>query len=333
VITDPGRTQGVFGDLYLPGGGMRVSRLCMGTMTFAAQTARADALRMLDMALDRGIFFFDTANAYSSGDAERILGEWCKSKRDRVVIASKIRYQVGGNPMSVGLSRRAVLQQVEACLKRLQTDYLDILYLHQPDDHTELAITLRAVDDLLRQGKVVALGMSNYAAWQIMAATCAAEKAHWQPPLIVQAMYNLLARGIDAELLPCCRSLSLPVYAYNPLAAGLLTGKHDYARQPAPAGRFNVFPYYQQRYWHQPMFQAVEHLAGIAGQAGMTLLEMAFAWILQQPGITGLLLGASSPKQLQENFDALGKTLDKQTLAACDEAYRALAGPIPAYNR
>jgi 1-deoxyxylulose-5-phosphate synthase len=333
MITDPKSESGPFSSVYLNRSGVRASRICLGTMTFGVQLDLKTSHRLLDMAFEKGIFYFDTANAYSSGESERILGQWCRDRRTQVVISSKVRYQVGNDPMSVGLSRRTLMKEVEKSLARLQTDYIDILYLHQPDSSTEIAETLRAVDDLIHQGKVLVLGVSNFAAWQIMEAHCEARISHFSPPLVVQPMYNLIARGIEQELLPCCKSLNLAVYAYNPLAAGLLTGKHDRTSGVTSGGRFELFPYYVDRYWTERGFQAVDSLKRLAEECGRSLISLSLQWVMDQPGITGLIIGASSERQLAENLSAFQNPLHSAVLQECDKIWREFRGPVPSYNR
>ena len=333
MINDPTLDKSANGSVYLPRCGLRCSRICFGTMTFGAQLNKIDSHRLLDIAFDKGVNYFDTANAYSAGESERILGSWAKTRRNQVVISTKIRYQVGDDLMSVGLSGRTVKAEVDRCLKRLETDYVDILYLHQPDDATDIDETLRAVDDLIRSGKVHVLGVSNFAAWQIMEAHWMAANNCVSPPLIVQPMYNLISRGIEQELLPCCKSLNLAVYVYNPLAAGLLTGKHNYSKGVTLGGRFEVFPYYVVRYWTQKGFEAVSKLERIAKGSGRELTELALQWVLVNPAVTGLLIGASSQAQLEMNLSAFETSLEPDVLEECDQVWQAFRGPVAQYNR
>ncbi|MBN1354982.1 aldo/keto reductase [bacterium] len=333
MITDPQISHGPFGTVFLKRTGLRCSRICMGTMTFGAQLNEKESHVLLDMAFERGIFFFDTANAYSAGESEAILGKWAKQRRDRVVIGTKIRYQIGDDPMSVGLSRRTVRNEVEKSLRRLQTDYVDILYLHQPDYETDLEETLHAVHDLVREGKVHVLGLSNFAAWQLMKSHWIADRRSLTAPTIVQPIYNLVARSIEQELLPCCRDLNLSVYTYNPLAAGILSGKHSPVSGVQKGGRFDVFPYYQDRYWHESMFNALKELKDLAARCGRSLIGLSLNWLLHRPGITGIILGASRSGQLKENLDALGDPLPEEIQAACDTIWHHLKGKIPDYNR
>jgi len=302
-------------------------------MTFGGQLDELASHRLLDVAFERGITFFDTANAYNGGASERILGAWLKGRRDRTVVATKVRYQVGTDPWSVGLSRRTVKTEVERSLARLGTDWIDILYLHQPDYETGMEETLRAVEDLIREGKVHVLGVSNFAAWQIVRAHWLAERGGLTPPLVVQPMYNLLSRRIEQELLPCCREFGLGVFVYNPLAAGLLTGKHNYGAGPAKGGRFDVLPYYVDRYWTESLFSAVTRLSVLAASINRSLISMSLTWLLRRPDITGIILGASSLEQLEENLNAFGDPLPEDALRECDAVWNVLRGASPQYNR
>ncbi|MBN1552162.1 aldo/keto reductase [bacterium] len=333
MITDPTYDTGPFGTVNLGKSGLRASRICLGAMTFGIQADKAEAHRMLDYAFDKGVTFFDTANAYGAGESERILGTWIKTKRHDVIVSTKVRYQVGSDPMSVGLSRRVIRTEVERSLKRMQTDFIDVLYLHQPDDATALDETLRAVEDVVRSGKVHCLGVSNFAAWQIVQALEIAARLHVTAPVIVQPMYNLIARGIEQELMPCCRHYQLAVYPYNPLAAGLLTGKHVFEKTDHKTGRFKVLPYYKDRYWHHMMFNAVSDLENIAASSGRSLISLAFQWLLDRPGVTGIVMGASNLQQLEQNLASFDKPLDEETARACDELWERFRGPHPNYNR
>src|SRR4051794_39069630 len=195
-----------------------VSRVCLGTMTFGAQVDEPTAAGMIAAALDAGVDFIDTANVYNGGQSEEILGRRLEGRRDRVVLASKVGIKVGDGPDDVGLSRTAITKGVEASLRRLRTDRLDVFYLHQPDYNTPPEETLEAVDRLVKAGKVLSLGASNYAAWQVTHFRWLADRNGWPVVQTVQPLYNLLARGADAELLPMCRALGIGLVAYNPLA-------------------------------------------------------------------------------------------------------------------
>jgi len=310
-----------------------VSPLCLGTMTFGAQADEATSRSMLDLSLERGINFIDTANVYNSGATEEILGRALAGRRDRVILASKVGIKNDQLPDEGGLSKAAIFKAIENTLRRLKTDYIDLYYLHQPDYTVPLEESLAAMDHLVKSGKVRFLGASNYASWQVCRLLWLAETNGWPRVTVVQPMYNLLARGIEQELLPMCQSFGLPVVPYNPLAGGLLTGKHTPAA-PLPGSRFERMPFYRDRYWHASNFEAVGELTKIAAAAGRSLTQFALAWLLQNPTVTSVILGASNLRHLEENLAVLdGSPFPPETLAACDEVWRKLRGITPQYNR
>ncbi|PYV04930.1 MAG: aldo/keto reductase, partial [Acidobacteria bacterium] len=234
-------------------------------MTLGSQADEASAARMVDQCLDAGINFFDTANMYNKGKSEEMLGQILAGRRQRLV--------------DVGLSRAAMRKAAEASLRRLRTDYLDVYYLHQPDYDVPIEETLEAMNELVRAGKVRYPAVSNYAAWQVSEILSISEKNGFKPPYISQPMYNLLARGIEEEYLPFAKRFGVAVVPYNPLAGGLLTGKHSLDKAPPPGSRFDGSPLYRGRYWHEDYFAAVEDLRGMARDAGKTLVELSLQWL------------------------------------------------------
>jgi aryl-alcohol dehydrogenase-like predicted oxidoreductase len=318
----------------LPKTGLKVSRLCFGTMTFGAQADQASAQRMVDCCLDAGINFFDTANVYNRGAAETILGKALKGRREKVVVASKVRGKMGDAPGDEGLSRDAITKAIEASLQRLGTDYVDLYYLHLPDYAAPVEETLETMQELVRAGKVRFPAVSNYAAWQVCEILWICEKRGYQPYFISQPMYNLLARGIEEEYLPFCQRFGVAVVPYNPLAGGLLTGKHSRQSGPPPGTRFDGNKMYQDRYWLDDDFAAVEELRAVAREAGKTLVELALQWLLSQPLVDSIILGASRVEQLEENLKAAeGARLEKPVLSRCDIVWKRLRGITPKYNR
>ena len=318
----------------LPRTQLKVSRLSMGTMTFGSQVSEADSIRMVDMCLEAGINFFDTANIYNGGESERIVGNALKGRRGKVVLASKVRGKMGDAPDDVGLSRRAMRKALEASLKSLQTDYLDLYYLHMPDYDVEIAETLETMAEFVQEGKVRFPAISNYAAWQVMQILLICEKQGYPTPYISQPMYNLLARSIEEEYLPFCMEYQIAVIPYNPLAGGILTGKHESAAPPTSGTRFDGNKMYLDRYWHSDYFQAVREVGVIASDAGITLVELAFRWLLSQSIVDSVILGASRLGQLEANLKACeGKPLDDVTLARCTDVWKQLRGVTPKYNR
>ncbi len=248
-------------------------------MTFGGQCGEAMARCMIDFALDSGVNFIDTANVYNCGAAEEITGRILQGRRSQVVLASKVALKMGDAEDQSGLSRRAIFRAVEESLLRLRTDYLDIYYLHQPDYSTPYDETLAAMEELVRAGKVRYPAASNFASWQICLMQARAEKSGYRPIHIAQPMYNLLARGIEQEYFPMAKQLGVSTIAYNPLAGGLLTGKHQ-GESPVPGTRFDQSPVYRSRYWKRPNFCAVEKLATAAGAQGRSLVSVGLNWML-----------------------------------------------------
>src|SRR5688572_22179336 len=246
----------------LTGTGAVVSRISLGSFfTFGGQLPEADAIRMVHRSIDAGINFIDTADVYGRGASETILGKALEGKRDGVVLATKVRGNMGPDKYrDIGLNRWHIMHGVEASLKRLRTNCLDILYFHSPDYTTSLEESLAAADLLVRQGKVLYLGLSNYAAWQVGQARCLAERHGLQQPVVTQVLYNLLNRAIETEFLPFCRSAGVGVTVFNPLAAGLLTGKHRPDQPPAAGTRLERSQEYFNRYWRPANFTAVDAL-------------------------------------------------------------------------
>lgn len=316
---------------------LRMSRIVLGTMTFGKPVDQVTANRMVEVCLADGVNFFDTANAYVHGHAEEILGKALLGRRKDVLLSSKVEHQMFEGPDGGGLSRRAILRAVEDSLRRLQTDYLDIYFLHQPDYSVPIEESLEAMNTLVSQGKIRYVAHSNYAGWQICEMHWIAEKKGFQAPMIGQPMYNLLARGIEQEYLPLSKHLGVANIVYNPLAGGLLSGKHDPKNVPA-GGRFDPAFWgsnlYQSRYWHEPVFNAVGELKKIAAAAGRSLPSLAFNWILHHSGVQGIIMGASRLEHLEQNLKTCKEgPLSGDTLKACDEVWETLRGPIPPYNR
>jgi aryl-alcohol dehydrogenase-like predicted oxidoreductase len=283
--------------------------------------------------IDGGINFFDTANAYSFGVAETILGNALKGRRDKVVLASKVGFKAGDQPGDIGLSRAAILRSIDLSLARLQTDYLDLYYLHVPDGSVPIEESLEAMDHVVRAGKVRYPAISNYAGWQVVEIHWICQRHCYRAPHVSQPMYNLLARGIEQEYLAMCRRFEVATVIYNPLAGGLLTGKHQPER-PIPGTRFDANQLYLDRYWHPAYFAAVDELKAIAAGAGRTLVDMALNWVLHHTPTDCAIIGASNAGQLTENLDALGKgPLPAEVVTACDGVWNRLRGVTPKYNR
>jgi aryl-alcohol dehydrogenase-like predicted oxidoreductase len=306
----------------------------MGTMTFGSQADIVASRFMVERCLENGINFFDTANVYNQGRSEEILGEILGPRRGRVVLASKVRGKMETPQPHAGLSRKAMRLSLEYTLQRLKTDYLDIYYLHQPDYETPVEETLETLEDLRREGKIRHGATSNYSAWQLCEIFWLCEKNGWKPPYIAQPMYNVLARGIEQEYVSFTRRFSISNICYNPLAGGLLTGKHSRHQDPLPGTRFDGNQMYLSRYWHESYFEAVAALEKISVEAGLNLLQLAFRWLLSRQDVQSVIVGASRIEQLEANLEAAnGKPLPEDVLRACDNVWEGLRGPAPRYNR
>lgn len=314
---------------------LELSKVCLGTMTFGSQVTEAEAARMVDFALERGVNFIDTANVYNGGLSEEITGRILGARRSQIVLATKVRGNMGaGEDAYGGLSRESILRAVDDSLKRLGTDYIDIYYLHQPDATVDIYETIRAMNELVAAGKVRWIGTSNYAAWQMAEMAEISENLEFQAPKVAQPMYNALARGIEQEYLACTQRYNVTNVCYNPLAGGLLSGKHSLERGPLPGGRFDGNQRYLKRFWHQEYFQAVEALERVADGLGIALAEMALRWLCHREGADCVILGASKFAHLEQNIEASqAGPLPDDALRACDEIWGALRGPTPQYNR
>jgi aryl-alcohol dehydrogenase (NADP+) len=316
--------------------GLKVSKICLGTMTFAGQCDEATSTRILDVAVERGVTFLDTADAYpipptpeTAGLTEEVIGRWLSrhGRRERLVVATKCRLRVGQGPNDQGLSRRHILAACESSLRRLKTDFIDLYQAHMPDADTPIDETLRAFDDLVRAGKVRYVGGSNYPAWQLALALGESERSGLARFDCVQPRYNLLYREIENELLPLCRDQGVGVIVYNPLAGGLLTGKHRPDEPPRSGTRFTLGAsgdLYRERYWHSAQFEAVETLHGYCQRRELNLAAVSVAWVLAQPGVTSAIVGASRPEQLDDTLAAADLTLDAEALTACESPWWAL---------
>jgi len=315
--------------------GLIVSRLCLGTMTFGFQTDEETSRRILDTAADAGINFLDTADVYplggslvTAGTTEEIIGRWLKGKRQNFILATKCVGKVGSAPWDQGASRKHILDAIDASLRRLGTDYVDLYQLHSDNRTTPLDETLAALDTVVQSGKARYIGVSNFLAYRLSRALGRADVRNFTRFVSVQPRYNLLYREIERELLPLAEEEGLGVIPYNPLAGGLLTGKHNLAQGPTSGSRFTLgtaAENYQKRYWHEREFNTVQELQKIADFAGYSLTSLAIAWVLSNPVITAPIIGASRPEQLVDTLKALDLTIDdtlKQKLDDLTAEYR-----------
>jgi len=317
----------------LPGTGIKASRVSLGTMMFGGQTSEEDSFKIMDYAYEQGINFFDTANVYNNGESERIVGKWLRPRRDEIILATKAGCQMGSNPNDAGLSRRNILASVDASLKRLGTDYIDIYYMHMPDRATPVEESLEAMSGLVKSGKARYVGVSNFAAWQIADMLAICDKRNYVPPCVTQSVHNLITRGLEAELAPFLKAHNMGMVIYNPLAAGLLTGKHKRG-QPAANTRFSNNEMYYNRYWSEENFAAVEMLGKIAAEYGLSLLELAMKWCVSRECADSVIVGVSRLSQLEQNLAALeGEPLSGEVMAKCDEVWRSLVSARFQYFR
>jgi aryl-alcohol dehydrogenase-like predicted oxidoreductase len=307
--------------------GLRVSPVCLGTMTFGDQVNEPDAIAMTHAVLDAGVNFVDTANMYADGRSEEIVGKAIKGRRNDVVLATKVGVDMSTRPNECGLSRKHIMRAVEDSLRRLDTDYIDIYYIHRPDYSTPIEETLRTMDNLVRQGKVRYLGCSNLRAFQISKALWTSDTLNLERFECLQTPYNVLTRDIEYEVLPLCSDEGLGVTIYNPLAGGLLTGKHAPGKAPAQGTRFSnerQGKQYTDRYWNQDNFDAVERFRALATAHNRDMAQMALAFVLANPTVTSLIMGATSMKHVEHNIAAVNITLTKEEMDGCDEIWHAL---------
>ncbi len=308
--------------------GLFVSRLCLGTMTFAGKgywevigtLGQETANRMVDRCLEAGINFFDTANIYSFGESERMLGDALKGKRDQVVLATKVQGRMGDGPNQSGLSRKHIFDQVHGSLKRLQTDYIDLYQIHGYDSFTPLEETLRALDDLVHQGKVRCIGASNLAAWQLMKAIGISERLHISRFASLQAYYTIAGRDLERELAPLLRDQGLALMVWSPLAGGFLSGKFTpsgSATEDARRAKFDFPPVDKDR-----AFNVIDVMRPIAERRNVSVANIALAWLLHQDVVTSVIIGAKSISQLDDNLNAVNIELDAEELRQLDEISR-----------
>ena len=309
--------------------GLQVSRLCLGTMTFGLQCDEAASFAILDAAAQAGITFLDTADVYPlggtvdiAGRTEEIVGKWLRGRREQYIVATKCSGKMGNAPWQQGTSRKHVMNAIDASLKRLGTDYVDLYQVHMFDPNSPHDETLEAFDALVRSGKVRYIGCSNYLAYRLARALGRSEALGLAKFVSVQPRYNLLFRQIERELLPLCAEEGLAVIPYTPLAGGLLTGKHRLSAPPPEGSRFTLGTaggMYTERYWKEREFAAVEALGGLAKESGIELTTLSIAWVLANPAITAPIIGASRPDQLEASVAALDVKLDPALKARLDE--------------
>ncbi len=319
--------------------GLRVSEICLGTMTFGKQADEALAFRIMDTAAAGGVNFIDTADVYpvpvadeTKGRTEEIVGKWLKGRRDNFILATKCRADMGPLPWNGGLSRKHILQAVEDSLRRLQTDYIDLYQTHSPDGETPIDETLSALDVLVKSGKVRYIGCSNYGAWRLAEALWTSDKLGLARYDCVQPRYNLLFRQIEDELLTVCKEQGVGVIAYNPLAGGFLTGKFKKDAAPEAGSRFDLMKegnsLYHERYWKDAQFNAVERLSAHFESKNISLAQAAISWVLQNPVVTSAIVGASKPEQLAATLPSISLRLTQEDLEVCNAAWFSIPRPM-----
>lgn len=284
--------------------GVMVSPLCFGTMSFGGIADENMSRAMFNLCRDKGINFFDCANVYEKGRSEEILGKLINECRDEVLITSKVYFKTGPDVNAGGASRYHIVRAIEASLKRLKTDYIDLYFIHRFDDKTPLEETLHVLDDLVKQGKVLYLGASNFAAWQVAKALGISAKAGWSRFECLQPMYNLVKRQAEVEILPMAASEKVGVISYSPLAGGLLSGKYSSAKKP-DVGRLLDNKMYQVRYSADWMQDVVLKFNNLANEVGINPATLAILWVAAHPAITAPIIGARNVDQLQHSLAVL----------------------------
>jgi aryl-alcohol dehydrogenase-like predicted oxidoreductase len=305
--------------------GVFVSELCLGAMTFGGRGGMWEVIAGLDQAgvdqivhrsLDAGINFIDTANVYAMGESETLLGKAIAGRRQEIVLATKVRGRMGKGANEVGLSRLHITHAVEASLKRLGTDYIDLYQVHRFDTHTSLEDTLRALDDLVRAGKVRYIGCSNYAAWQMMKALGISREQHLERFRCTQSYYSLAGRELEREIIPLIKDQNLGLLVWSPLAGGFLSGKftRHSGDEAARRATFDFPPVNKEK-----AFDIIDVLKSVADARGVTVAQVAIAWLLAQPVTTSVIIGARSKSQLDDNLKSVDVTLTAEELKALDD--------------
>lgn len=316
--------------------GLKVARVCLGTMTFGREADETMSFKLMDRYVELGGNFFDTADAYTTGVSEEIVGRWLKARgaRSKIVLATKVYGTMGPGPNDGGLSRIHIQQAAEASLKRLQTEVIDLYQIHRWDPGAPIEETLETLNDLVRQGKVRYIGCSNVAAWQLAKFLYASEKHLWSRFISVQPIYNALNRSIESELLPLCEAEGLGVLTYNPLGAGMLTGKYKRGEAMPTGARLEAFQAYYQRYYTNEAFDVVEAFLGAAERRGVTPAQLALAWVLGEKRVTCPILGARNLEQLDDSIGGLRIALTPEERAAIPAVPPGRwVGEDPVYDR
>lgn len=307
--------------------GLKVSELCLGAMTFGWSTTEKDSLKIMDRFVDAGGNFIDTADVYSAGSSEEIVGRWLKDKpREQLVIATKVRYSMGEGPNDIGTSRKHILAGVEASLRRLGTEYIDLYQIHSWDPITPLEETLSTLDGLIKQGKVRYIGASNFKGWQLQKAIEISRRMGWEPFVCLQPLYNLLDRGVELELIDVCQNEGLGIIPWSPLRGGWLSGKYQRGMTAAPEGTRVEMA--EQRGWGETFsgyntehtWNLLDTLYAIAEEVDKTPAQVALRWLLQRPGVTAPIIAARVMNHLEDNLGAGGWSLTNEQMVQLTEA-------------
>lgn len=310
---------------YLGKSGVKVSELCLGTMTFGKETEEQTAQAMIDRFLEAGGNFIDTANVYGNepGASEKIVGRALKGKRQKIILATKVNFSVGPGPNERGLSKVHIMQAIEASLERLQTDHVDLYYVHCWDSKTPLEETLATLDNLVKSGKVRYPAVSNFTAWQVMKALGLSDRYGWQRFICLQPQHSLVMRDIERELLPLCIEEGLGVVPWSPLGGGFLSGKYRRGENPPPGSRITpelkIFEDAWERRMTERNFCIIDVIAKIADTRQKSYAQVALAWLGQQPGVTSPVIGAKTIEQLEDNLGSVGWDLTSGELEALDK--------------
>jgi len=295
--------------------GLQVSAIGLGTNQFGGKVDAGLTKNIIHAALDLGINFINTADVYQDGRSGQFLGRALAGRRQEALIATKVYYEVGDGPNAHGASRQHIMSGVEASLRRLKTDYIDLYQIHSWDKETPLDETMRALDDLVHAGKVRYIGASNFSAWQLVWANALAKENGWTEFISIQPHYHMLERSIEQEMLPACISFGIGILPYFPLAGGFLTGKYSQDK-PAPAGSRGESSEYVQRYMTPNNYKILDELIALAAEYNRSLNELAHAWLLAQPQISSVISGATSVEQVQANAAAVNWELAEEEAAA-----------------
>lgn len=306
--------------------------LALGCMNFGRRTPRAESLRILERALEAGVRLLDTANVYTQGDSERIVGEALRGRRDAALVATKVGAdRVGGRPE--GLAPDRIRAACDESRSRLGIDVIDLYYLHLPDPLVPAAAQVDAVAGLLEAGKILHWGLSNHASWQILEFALLAKERGIAPPVVAQQLYNPLVRQLDLEYFRFARAHGVHTTVYNPLAGGLLAGGHAGDAPPPKGGRFDRNALYQKRYWRPAMFAAVEALRQVAAGAGLSLVELSYGFVLGHPAVDSVLVGPGTLDHLEAALAARSVVLTDDVRRAVADVYVELVGTDASYAR